>query len=97
MTFKKEDMIIAIVGLLIIIYTLWYLLAHSPEFVSYSDLFTIWGGTLAFLGLFLNRLYASIDKLEGKISANTDRLEGKINNLIKEFSYIKGLRNRKKR
>jgi hypothetical protein len=84
MTSKKGDMIIAIVGLLIILYTLWYLLTHSPEFVSYSDLFTIWGGTLAVLGLFLNRLYTSID-----------RLENKINDLIKEFSYLKGLRNRK--
>jgi len=84
MTSKKGDMIIAIAGLLIILYTLWYLLTHSPELVSYSDLFTIWGGTLAVLGLFLNRLYTNID-----------RLENKINDLIKEFSYLKGLRNRK--
>jgi hypothetical protein len=85
MTLKKGDIFMAIVGLLIILYVLWYLLTHSPEFVSYSDLFTVWGGTLAVLGLFLNRLYT-----------NVDRLENKINDLIKEFSYLKGLINRKK-
>jgi hypothetical protein len=35
--------------------------------------------------------------LDGKINTSVDRLEDKINNLIKEFSYIRGFIDGKKR
>jgi hypothetical protein len=97
MSFKKEDLAIAIISLLVVLYTLWYVLTHSPQFVSYSDLFAVWGGTLTILGLFLNKIYTSVDMLDGKINTSVDRLEDKINNLIKEFSYIRGFIDGKKR
>jgi hypothetical protein len=73
----KEDVAIALICLAIILYILWYLLTHSPQFVSYSDLFTVWGGTLTVLGLLLNRVYTSLEKIENRM-----------NSLEKEISLV---------
>jgi hypothetical protein len=81
----KEDIVIALICLAIIFYILWYLLTHSPQFVSYSDLFTVWGGTLTMLGLLLNRVYTSLEKIENRM-----------NGLEKEISFLRGLINRKR-
>lgn len=89
---KKLNWIYFGLILLIIVYTLWFVIAHS-EPVSFSDLITVWGATLAIFVFIVEMMHSPLKEDIRNTRSDVHKINERLEHLSSDLNYIKGKTN----
>lgn len=92
------NVIFLIIAIIIILYVLWFIVIHSVP-TTLTDLISVWGSTLAvFILVVVTAIGYVKDKIEDvndAVNKRMDKFESKVDELVKNFNYLKGRLNEK--